>query len=163
MFGCGSSKQTSQASTTTPPQAAGTCADPIELKGSTTLATESTKQGENAVSGEDPTCVGNLTGGAERVYKVVLPANGASKLGVKVTPEQVPGPDAFDPAIYATETCEVHPFCLTGSDDHGGGSLESIEYVNSSGQDRTIYVIVDGYEFQPGGGNFTLVSELSAP
>jgi|GEM_PF-3585041 len=159
--GCSTKNGTNR--TTTTPEAAGSCIDPVVLEGSSTLPDESTKQASDALSGEDPTCIGHKTPGADRVYRIVVPGNGNSKLSISVTPAQPPGPDAYDPVLYAAVECGARPLCLTGADARGGGSLESIEYLNASGQDQTIYVVVDGYGFQPGGGNFQLASELSAP
>jgi hypothetical protein len=159
--GCGSSGGANKAMTT--PQPSGSCADPIILKGSDTLTDESTQSASDSISGEDPLCVGHETPGPDRVYKIALPASGNSKLSLKVVPSQLPGPEAFDPVIFATSDCVAKPICLTGADIHGGGSLESIEYRNASGQEQAIYIVVDGYGFQPAGGGYQLVSELSAP
>jgi hypothetical protein len=160
LAGCHGSGDSSGAQTTGSIKAAGTCVDPIVLKSSGTLDSESTNQASDTISGEDPTCVGYKTHGADQIYKLTLPAANTTRLRVTITPSQTPGPDAFDPVIYETENCTAQPTCLTGEDSHGGGSAEAVEYVNSTGKDKDVYVIVDGYDFQAAGGNFKLVTEL---
>ena len=143
--------------------AAGTCADPILIEGATALTGQSTKDAKDAISGDDPTCVGNATHGAERVYKITVPAKDKSKLHVAVSPTDTPSADAFDPVVYVTEDCVAQPTCSAGQDIHGGGGQESLDFVNTTSQDKPIYVVVDGYDFQPSGGSYSLAAELATP
>lgn len=143
--------------------AAGTCADPIVLDGTATLSGQTTQGATDAISGDDPTCVGYATHGAERVYKITVPAKDKTKLHVAVSPTDAPGADAFDPVVYVTETCGAQPTCSAGQDIHGGGGPESLDFVNTTGQDKPLYVVVDGYDFQPNGGGYSLATELATP
>ena len=142
---------------------AGTCADPILLDPTASLIGQSTANASDAMSGDDPTCLGYATHGAERVYKVVVPATGQTKLHVEVSPVQSPSAEAFDPVIYASEECTATPTCVAGQDSHGGGGPESVDFVNISGEQKSLYVVVDGYDFQLSGGGYTLASSLSGP
>ena len=143
--------------------AAGTCADPIVMDGTATLSGQTTKDAKDAISGDDPTCVGYATHGAELVYKITVPAKDKTKLHIAVSPTDTLAADAFDPVVYATEGCGAQPTCSAGQDTHGGGGPESIEYTNASGQDKVLYVVVDGYDFQPSGGSYSLAAELATP
>jgi len=142
---------------------AGTCADPIFLQPSAPLTGQSTADATNVVSGDDPTCLGYATHGGERVYKVMVPATGSTKLHLEVTPDQSPSAEAFDPVIYLSEMCSANPVCVAGQDTHGGGGGESLDFVNTSGEEKSLYVVVDGYDFQLNGGAYTLMATLAAP
>ncbi len=144
-------------------KAAGTCADPIVLAGATSLADESTAKASDGLSGEDTSCLGYKTHGSDQVYKIQVPSTNQAKLHVTVTPKQTPGPDAFDPVVYVTENCTVQPQCSAAADSYGGGHAESVDYVNTGSQTKDVYVVVDGYDFQPGGGQYKLAVELGAP
>jgi hypothetical protein len=115
------------------------------------------------ISGEDQSCVGYKTHGSDRVYKITVPSQNKTKLSVTVTPIQTPGPAAYDPVVYVTENCSAQPTCSAGSDSHGGGSAEAVQYVNTSGTDKDVYVVVDGYDYQNSGGDYKLVAEFAAP
>jgi hypothetical protein len=140
----------------------GTCASPITLGTAVELKGQSTERATDGVSGDDSTCVGFATHGAERVYRVTVPAASQTKLHLEVEPEQSPSADAFDPVVYVSENCSANPTCVAGQDMRGGGGTESLDFVNSSAEDKSLYVVVDGYGFQ-GGGAFTLAATLSAP
>ena len=143
--------------------AAGTCADPIVLEGSATLSGQTTKDALDAISGDDRSCVGYATHGAERVYKITVSAKDKTKLHVAVSPTDTPSADAFDPVVYVAEDCVAQPACSAGQDNHGGGGQESLDFVNTTGQDKNLYVVVDGYDFQPNGGSYSLAAELTTP
>lgn len=144
-------------------QAAATCADPVLIEGATTLTAQTTNNAADSVSGDDPSCVGYATHGGDRVYKVTVPAKNTNKLTLTVTPTDSPGPDAFDLVVYLTENCGATPTCAAGQDVHGGGGAESLSYVNTFGQDQVLYAVVDGYDFQPNGGGYTLAAQFSSP
>lgn len=156
--------------TATPPEVtpathnAATCADPIRLAAASTLQRESTAQAADGLSAEaDPNCTGFRTHGPDRVYKLSLPATGATKLKATVAPSASAGADAFDPVLYATTACTRTPACVVGSDAHGAGGAEALEYINTTGAAQDLYIVVDGYDFQPAGGNYQLTINLSAP
>lgn len=143
---------------------AATCADPIPLTGATTLDKQTTAGASDAVSADDSSCLGFATHGPEQVYKVTVPSSGQTKLQVSVTPGQSPGPDAYDPVIYLTQTCAAQPTCIApGQDIHGGGGSEAAVYTNTSGQPQDLFVVVDGYDFQPSGGGYQLSAKLTSP
>ncbi len=158
--GCHGSDNGSNTATS---QAAATCADPIQIEGTAPLTGQTTNKAADGVSGDDQSCVGYATHGGDRVYKVTVPAKDTNKLSLTVTPTDSPGPDAFDPVVYVTENCGATPTCAAGQDIRGGGGQESLDYTNTSGQDKVLYVVVDGYDFQPNGGGYTLTATLSAP
>lgn len=160
-FFTGACNGSSNNSTVATSQAAATCADPVLIEGATPLAGQTTNNAADNVSGDDPTCVGYATHGGDRVYKVTVPANNTNKLTLTVKPTDSPGPSAFDPVLYVTENCVATPTCVAGQDIHGGGGAESLSYTNTSGQDKPLYVVVDGYDFQPNGGGFTLTAQLT--
>ena len=141
---------------------AGTCADPIAIGSGAELKSQSTEKSVDSVSGDDITCVGFATHGAERVYKVTVPATNQTKLHLEVKPEQSASADAFDPVVYVSENCSANPTCVAGQDMRGGGGMESLDFVNSSAKEQSLYVVVDGYDFQAGGA-FTLALTLSTP
>jgi hypothetical protein len=141
----------------------GNCADPITLSGSATLKTETTAGAEQALSAADPTCLAVATLGPERVYRVAVPGSGTTHLRVTVTPAETPGPAAFDPVVYLVESCVAPPVCVAAEDRRGGGSLEVVERTNTTGLDEDIFVVVDGYDFQPQGGAYGLALELLPP
>jgi hypothetical protein len=140
---------------------AGTCSDPILIEGNAKLDAQTTNKGADGVSGDDSSCVGYATHGADRVYKTTLTAKDKNKLRVVVTPTDTASPDAFDPVVYATKDCVAQPTCTAGQDIHGGGGQESFDFVNTTGQDESLYVVVDGYDFQPNGGSYQLAAEFT--
>lgn len=144
-------------------KAAGTPTDPIIIKGASSLENESTTKSSDNVSGEDSTCVDYKTAGPDQVYKITVPGADTTKLTVTVTPSEGPGPDAYDLVAYVTESIAPVPSCKSGSDSRGGGGAEIVEYVNTNGQDTDVYIVVDGYDYQKGGGNFKLVTDIAAP
>jgi hypothetical protein len=109
--------------------AAGTCEDPVRLDGSATLDNQSTLKATDTVSGDNPTCVGYKTHGADQVYALTLPGSDTTRLRVSVTPTTVPGRDGFDPVVYVTAGCSVLPECMAGADSYGAGSAETVEHV----------------------------------
>jgi hypothetical protein len=141
---------------------AGTCGDPIMLQGTTTLDNESTAKAGDSMSAGDPACLDYETHGSDQIYRITVPAKDLTKFRVIVTPSQTPGADAFDPVVYVTETCGGKPQC-EASDSRGGGGPEVLEYVNTSGQAKDLFVAVDGYDFQPSGGSYKLEAALVAP
>jgi len=141
----------------------GTCASPVVLSGAKTLDSESTSKASDTVSGEDQSCVGYKTHGSDRVYKITVPSKDKTKLSVTVIPIQKPGPAAYDPVVYVTEDCSAQPTCSSGSDSRGGGSPEAVQYVNTTGKDKDVYVVVDGYDYQKSGGDYNLVAEFVTP
>jgi len=154
----GSSSQPSNSS-----KGAGTCADPVVLSGAHTFDSESTSKSTDMISGEDTSCVGYKTHGSDRVYKITVPSQDKTKLSITVTPIQTPGPAAYDPVVYVTENCSAQPTCSAGSDNRGGGSAEAVQYVNATGKDKDVYVVVDGYDYQKSGGDYKLVAEFVTP
>jgi hypothetical protein len=141
----------------------GTCAAPIVLDGTAMLGAETTVGTSNALSAVDPTCLGVATRGPEQVYRVSVPASGTTRLRVTVTPAAPPGRDAFDPVVYLMRDCVVPPVCIAGQDSRGGGSLEVAEHTNTTGFAEDIFVVVDGYDFQPQGGAYRLALEQLNP
>ena len=141
----------------------GTCISPYVLLGASVLPSESTAKASNAVSALSATCLGTETAGPEKIYKIKIPAAGPTKLKVTATPTQKPQQDAFDPVIYLTKSCVAHPTCASGRDLRGGGSHETLEYDNQSGSVQDMFVIIDGFDFQPQGGAYALDVSLSTP
>lgn len=141
--------------------AAGTCADPIRINGSAALDDQTTSRATDMVSGDNPTCVGYKTHGADQVYALMLPSSG--KLSVSVTPKAIPGQSGFDPVVFVTAACAAQPECLTGADSYGAGSAEKVEHVNATGQDQALFVVVDGYDFQVNAGDYKVAIDLSNP
>jgi hypothetical protein len=156
MFSLGACKREGDS----PPAHLGNCADPIVLDGTSTLGTETTAGLQQALSAADPTCLGAATLGPERVYKVALSGSERTHLRVTVTPAETPGPAAFDPVVYLIRACVAPPLCVTAEDRRGGGSLEVVEYANTTGLTEDIFVVVDGYDYQPQGGAYSLALEL---
>ena len=138
----------------------GNCADPILLDGTTTLETETTAGTQQTLSAADPTCLSVDTLGPERVYQVAVPGSGTTHLRVTVTPAETPGPAAFDPVVYLMRDCVVPPVCVAAEDRRGGGSLEVVEHTNTTGLTEKLFVVVDGYDYQPQGGSYRLAPEV---
>jgi len=143
--------------------AAGTCEDPIKLDGSSTLDAQTTSKATDTVSGESSSCVGYKTHGADQVYALTLPSSDKTKLRIAVTPTAIPSQVDFDPVVYVTAGCSAQPDCLTGADSYGAGSAETVEYVNTTGKDQPLFVVVDGYDFQVNGGDYKLDVTLTNP
>ena len=141
----------------------GNCADPILLDGTPTRGTQSTAGTQQALSAADPTCLGAATLGPERVYQVALPGSEKTHLRVTVTPAETPGPAAFDPVVYLLRDCVAAPACVAAEDRRGGGSLEVLEHTNTTGLNESLFLVVDGYDFQPQGGGYSLALELLPP
>lgn len=141
----------------------GNCADPIILTGTTTLGTETTAGAQQTLSAADPTCLGAATLGPERVYQVTVPENAATRWRVTVTPTEAPGPAAFDPVVYLVRDCVERPTCVEAEDRRGGGSLELVEHASSVGPTGKLFVVVDGYDYQPQGGAYRLGLEVLPP
>ncbi len=160
---CACSGSKNNSTTTATSQAAATCADPILITGAASLTGQTTNQAADSVSGDDGSCLGFATHGGERVYKVTLPAKNTNKLHLVVTPNDKPSAGAFDPVIYVTDTCVAQPKCSAAQDMRGGGGPEVLDFTNTSGQDQALYVVVDGYDYQPDGGGFTLDATFQTP
>lgn len=141
----------------------GTCDSPILLGGSRVLEDEDTGGARSGVSAEDPRCLGAVTAGAERVYQIKVPASSRNQLSVLVTPNASAQPEAFDPVVYLTTTCDAQPVCLLAMDTRGGGSPESFVYTNETDAAEELFIVVDGYGFQSSGGNYQLKVELMDP
>jgi hypothetical protein len=134
------------------------------LAGGAALDNESTTKAADTLSADSNSCLNAATHGADQVYKVTIPGADQAKLTVTVTPQKPPGADAFDPVVYLTEDCGAQPVaCKAAADDRGGGSPEAISYVNTSGLAKDVFVIVDGYDFQPSGGDYKIAADLAAP
>ena len=143
--------------------AAGTCEDPIKIDGSSTLDAQSTSKASDTVSGESSSCLGYKTHGADQVYALTLPSGDKTKLQIAVTPTAVSGHSGFDPVVYVTAGCSAQPECLTGADNYGAGSAETVEYVNTTGKDQPMFVVVDGYDFQVSVGDYKLDVTFTSP
>jgi len=157
---------TSPATTQTSPAtvtAAGTCEDPIKLDSSATLDNQSTLKATDTMSGDNPTCVGYKTHGADQVYALTLPSRDKAKVRITVTPIAIPTQVGFDPVVYLTESCSAQPECLTGVDRYGAGSAETVEHLNATGKDQPLFVVVDGYDFQVSGGEYKLDVAFTSP
>jgi len=158
----GTSPATTQASSAIV-TAAGTCEDPIKLDSSATLDNQSTLKATDTMSGDNPTCVGYKTHGADQIYALTLPSSDKTKLRITVTPIVIPTQVGFDPVVYLTEGCSAQPECLAGVDSYGAGSAETVEHVNATGKDQPLFVVVDGYDFQMNGGEYKLDAALTSP
>lgn len=141
----------------------GNCAVPITLDGTASLGTETTAGAEQTLSAADRTCLGAATLGPEQVYQVAVPGSGTTHLRVTVTPAETPGPAAFDPVVYLMRDCVAPPVCVAAEDRRGGGSREVVEHTNTTGLTGEVFVVVDGYDYQPQGGPYLLALELLAP
>jgi hypothetical protein len=87
--------------------------------------------------------------GNDVAYSIVVP-NGKT-LTATVTPTTL-----WDPALSIVGDCSnIGPTCLGGDDFNGAGSAETGTYTNSSGQAKTVFVVVDSYDFSEY-GPFTL-------
>lgn len=143
---------------------AATCADPVTLTANSILQRESTAHGvDGLTAGGDSKCAGYQTHGPDRVYKLSLPAAGTTQLKATVAPLESAGTDAFDPVLYVTTVCTSTPACVVGSDAHGAGGEEAVEYINTTGTTQDLFIVVDGYDFQPTGGSYQLTASLLAP
>jgi hypothetical protein len=141
----------------------GDCSDPVTLEGAATLGTETTAGAQQALSAAGATCLGAATLGPERVYHIAVPATERTHLRVTVTPVETPGPAAFDPVVYLMQACVAPPVCVAAEDRRGGGSGEVVEHTNTTGLVEDVFLVVDGYDFQPQGGAYGLAAELLAP
>jgi hypothetical protein len=99
--------------------------------------------------------------GRDRVYEVQIPT--ATRLRVEATPS-----GGFDAAlaIVATpeENCVASPDCLAAKNAGFGGVTENVSFANDSAGTESVYVIVDGFDAQPDGGDYDLsVSLTPAP
>ena len=163
LVGCnGTSTATTQASPAIV-TAAGTCEDPIKLNGSATLDNQTTLSATDTVSGESSSCVGYKTHGADQVYALTLPSSDKTKLRITVTPTAVSGQVGFDPVVYLAKGCSAQPECWAGADSYGADSAETVEFVNTTGNDQPLFVVVDGYDFQVNGGDYKLDVALTSP
>lgn len=141
----------------------GNCADPIPLDGASTRGTQTTSGAQQTLSASDPTCLGAATLGPERVYQLALAASEQTRLRATVTPADAPGAAAFDPVVYLVRECVGAPACIAAQDQRGGGSSEVVEHTNTSGLTEQLFLVVDGYDFQPQGGAYQLALELLSP
>jgi hypothetical protein len=146
-----------------PPSHLGNCADPIILDGNTALGSETTAGTQQTLSAADSTCLDAATLGPERVYQVAVPGSGRTLLRVTVSPAETPGPAAFDPVVYLMRDCVAPPVCVAAEDRRGGGSAEVVEHSNTTGLAENLFVVVDGYDYQPQGGAYRLAVELLPP
>jgi hypothetical protein len=143
--------------------AAGTCEDPIKLNGSATLDNQTTLKAIDAMSGDSATCVGYKTHGADQVYALTVPGNDKTKLRITVTPVAIPGQVAFDPVVYLAASCSAQPDCFAGADSYGAGSAETVEHVNATGKEESLFIVVDGYDFQVNVGDYKLAVDVTSP
>jgi hypothetical protein len=59
--------------------------------------------------------------------------------------------------------CVAPPVCVAAEDRRGGGSLEVVEHTNTTGLTETLFVVVDGYDYQSQGGAYRLDLEILPP
>jgi hypothetical protein len=141
----------------------GTCDSPIILSGSRNLKDQTTVELLDQINAQDPSCLGVTTSGPERVYKVIVPSSSRNQLRVTVTPDTKPKPDALDVVVFLTESCNAQPLCLAAKDSRGGGSPEVLTFLNETSESKELFLIVDGFGFQPNGGGYQMKVELVDP
>jgi hypothetical protein len=142
----------------------GTCAAPFVIEAGHPLDSQTTADAGSALSAADPSCLGVETSGPEQVYRIAVPARGTTRLRLTVTPVDSPAASAFDPVVYLTKNCTASPLvCLGAEDRRGGGSPELVQHTNATGETENVFVVVDGYDFQPKGGAYGLAVELASP
>jgi hypothetical protein len=127
--------------------------------------TDTTLGYENTYGGTGANCASNVgTPGPDRVYSISVPNN--QKLTVTVTPSNATA-SGEDPAVYLfpapASSCDgTAPPCLAGAPDtNGRGVAETVQYTNTTGSARTVFIVVDTYydEYM----SYTLQATIGAP
>jgi hypothetical protein len=84
----------------------------------------------------------NVYHGPDAAYSISVPSG--KTLTVTVEPHNALG--AWDPAIAIVENCADGSTCLAGHDDSNlTGNPESVSWTNSTGAQKSVFVIVDSY------------------
>ncbi len=83
-------------------------------------------------------CTGWAAPGQDGLLRVELPDQGQI--------EATLGFVADDASLYLLSTCGIAGSCVIGSDSGvGAGSLETVSYINDSGSDEVLYLVIDSY------------------
>jgi hypothetical protein len=139
-----------------------TCTNPQVIAVSGMLPGQTTTGYANDVSTVNTVaanCGGYSFAGPDRVYSIVVPAG--QKLTSTMTP--VAGLDLgiylIDPSVCGLSIA----MCLNGSDANGAGVADAASYTNSTGADRTVFIVVDYFTTGTTAGDFSLNNVIGPP
>ncbi|MGV3623638.1 MAG: hypothetical protein ACO1OB_22655, partial [Archangium sp.] len=97
-------------------------------------------------------CTGYPNDAEDVVYALKVPAG--SRVTVGVSWLNVDGP-SFDPSLYVLGTCDAAAdagvACLAGADESEDGQ-ETLEWLNDSTAERTVFLVVDSYRARAAAG-----------
>ncbi len=145
---------------TPPPPAGDTCQTATALAAGASLTNQSLAGFHNNYNASD--CFGYDLPGPDQVYSFTVPGTGTTQLEIDLNPDDA----TLDGAIYfiaaPASNCDASPLvCLAMADDGVAGDPESAVYVNTTGADQAIFVVIDSYD--EAGGTYDLSATLSAP
>ena len=100
----------------------------------------------------DYDCAGTLQAGGESWFGVTVPAD--NTLYVQVTTDTL----SLDPSLWLFDSCGPDVPCLDFVNDETGGQPESLEWLNETGADATLYLGVDCFRAPEvaAGGNISV-------
>ena len=130
------------------------------LTATTTLATESLVAYVNDFSGSTPSTGCAFGSGQDRVYAVTIPAMNRMSITTQATGS---GDLAINVVDGPATACSANPLvCARNADATFGGGTESLVFDNTTGQPKTVFVIIDRFGTAAGTETFSFGLTLGA-